>query len=330
MTTKTHDAEIEGAVLAPLIGGRLPENDEGIAAVTSLAKKAAGDFRAETLRAPAGAVGVPQELPVLILTGEAPEIRSLKGEFDKHRFAPERRAGRATVTTLASFIDLLNRHKDEHSAIFAATAWPCPKLTAVVDYHQTDGAARFGQHKIEYAFPLTDEFKAWIDQNGKSMEQADFAVFLEDHAAELAQATAEEKQIYGDLFKERVAEPIELVSLSRHLEVYVGAKVKRQERLQSGERSIIFDEQHTNAVGEPVDIPGVFMIQLPAFVDGSPLRMPARIRYRVAGGAVKWVYQLYRWEFWLREQVRADMLFAAEQTQLPAYEGAPEPTPPAP
>ncbi len=302
----------------------LPDGDSALDFLDTLSRKAAGDFRAETIHAPEGAVGVPAELPILIKTGEAPELRSLKSEFDKYRTAPERRAGVAKVTTLWSFIDLVNRHKDEHSAIFARTAMPSPQLLAVIDYHKTDGGARFGQHRVQYDFPLTDEFKVWVAKNGVGMEQADFAAFLEDHAAELAAPLDAEAAEYKALFKERVASPIELINLSRSLEIFVGAKVKRQERLQTGERSIVFESTHTNAAGEPVDIPGVFMISVAAFIDGQPLRIPARLRYRAGQAGVVWSYHLYRVDYWLRVQVQHDMQDAAKATELPAYEGAPE------
>ena len=118
--------------------------------------------------------------------------------------------------------------------------------------------------------------------------------------------------------------PSEVVALSRHLEVHVNAKAKQGIRLQTGERQVEFSEEHVNAKGEAVVIPGVFMVSVPAFVDGDAVRIPARLRYRITGGEIKWFYQLYRWEFFLREQVGRDLKDAAKDTGLPAFEGAPE------
>ena len=85
-----------------------------------------------------------------------------------------------------------------------------------------------------------------------------------------------------------------------------------------------FSEEHQNAKGEAIVVPGIFMVSVPAFVDGDAVRIPARLRYRVVQGKVMWFYQLYRWEFFLREQVGHDLKDAADKTGLPAYEGAPE------
>lgn len=85
-----------------------------------------------------------------------------------------------------------------------------------------------------------------------------------------------------------------------------------------------FVEEHTNGKGETVEIPGIFMVAVAAFLDGDPVRIPARLRYRIAAGSIHWSYQLYRWEYWLRNQVQTDLLRAAKETGLPAFEGAPE------
>ncbi|MGQ4273441.1 DUF2303 family protein [Terrihabitans sp. B22-R8] len=298
----------------------LTANAVGI--IADLAEKAS---EAEVLHIPAVGLGdgLPTMVPALFdrKTGSA---KSLLPLIEEARQEPERRKGTATTTTLASFIDLINRHKDEGSAVFGQTAWPNPRLTAVIDYHTLDHTPRWGRHRISYAFPVTDELKAWVDGNGKAMEQAEFAAFLEEHAAELASPFDAEKIDLERLFKANFATPNELIDLSRSLEVFVGARVKRQERLQTGERTIEFAEEHTNGNGEKVTIPGIFMLSVPAFVDGAAVRIPARLRYRIAGGSVVWFYQLYRWEFWLREQVVSDLDRVADETELPTFEGSPE------
>ena len=177
---------------------------------------------------------------------------------------------------------------------------------------------------VHYDFPLTDEFKVWIEGNGKAMKQGDFARFLEEHAAELVSPDAGEVADYERLFKERFATPAEVMTLARELEVFVGHHVKRVERPKSGERTAIFVEEQTNSKGEAVDIPGIFMVSVQAFMDGGTVRIPARLRYRVTGGEIVWFYDLYRWEFWLRNQVVSDLDKAAKETGLPAYEGSPE------
>lgn len=289
-----------------------------------LVKELAVDSTApEVLSVAVAAPGLPAEFPVVFDRKEQ-RLGSVKGLAEEWRLAPPRRKGTARADTLRAFVDLTNRHKDDHSVLFGKAQMPEPSLTAVLDYHQLGGAPRFGEHRIRYAFPLTDEFKAWMAKNGAAMEQAEFAHFLEDHAAELAAPMDGERTTYEPLFKERFATPAELIMLSRHLEVNVGQKIKRQERLQSGERVVEFSSEHTDGRGEKVDIPGVFMVSVPAFVDGAAVRIPARLRYRAGGQGVVWFYNLYRPDAFLREQVQHDLADAARETGLPAYEGSPE------
>jgi uncharacterized protein YfdQ (DUF2303 family) len=294
-------------------------------AAAIVADLARATTKAEMVSIPTSGLGngLPVQVPALF-DHETQQLRSVKNIIDEFRQEPDRRAGTATALTLRSFIDLVNRHKDDGSVVFGETAWPSPKLTAVIDYHDLERTARWGRHRISYAFPITDEFKAWVANNAKAMEQGEFAAFLEEHAAELASPLDGEKSEFERLFKATFASPNELIDLSRSLEVFVGAKVKRQERLQTGERTIEFSEEHLNGSGEKITIPGIFMLSVPAFVDGHAVRIPARLRYRLGGGSITWFYQLYRWEFWLREQVVSDLHRVGEETGLPTFEGSPE------
>ena len=290
--------------------------------IAELAKKAT-DMEAGNIGLVASTDGLPAAIP-LLYNRQSGRFENVREMAEAWRSMPERRKGTAKVETLADFIELVNRHKDESSALFGRTEIPGPRLTAIIDYSTLEKKPRWHQHRITYEFPLTEEFKAWIDNDSQPMEQGAFAAFLEEHAAELAAPLDGEKSDYERLFKERFCTPTELISLSRSLEVNVGMKLKRQERLSNGERQVVFETEHTNANGEPIDIPGLFMIAVPAWIDSDPIRIPARLRYRIKGGELVWFYQLYRWKFWLRTQVINDLNNAAKETSLPAYLGTPE------
>lgn len=266
---------------------------------------------------------LPAQIPIAF-DRTSSSFRSLRSLVLEYQDSLDRRKGTAHVDTLESFIKLILRHKDDQSALFGRCSWPEPKLTAVLNYNAAGEVVRRGDHRVVYAFPLTDEFKAWVGMNAKPMEQEVFAAFLEEHAAELAAPLDGERTEYERLFGEKMATPSEVLALSRHLEVFVAARAKQGVRLQTGERVVEFAEEHQNAKGEAVVIPGIFMVSVPAFIDGEVVRIPARLRYRISSGAIKWFYQLYRWEFFLREQVEHDLDAAAKATSLPAFEGAPE------
>ena len=163
-----------------------------------------------------------------------------------------------------------------------------------------------------------------MNNNGKLLTQFDFAQFLDENIAALISPTDEEQMHFGQLFRQKFATPADLITLSRELEIHVGKKIIRQERLNSGERLASFETEHKDSKGEPVSIPGLFMIALPPFIDSEALRMIARLRYRVSGGDVHWAYDLYKIDELIRARVIDEAQKASEQTGLPAYIGREE------
>ncbi|MEW5422675.1 DUF2303 family protein [Amorphus sp. 3PC139-8] len=276
--------------------------------------------------------GLPATVP-LLWDPKHGQVVSVYTEIERFRLHPRRRKGTATALTLESFCELVNRHSDLHSAIFADTDWRAPGFTAVINYHESvpdgdaddsDAQARHGDHRIAYAFPLTEEWQAWIAANGERMPQDDFAAFLEERIAELATPSEDERREFEPLFGTKFATPAELVQLSRGLQVHVGQKIKNSRILQSGEAEVVFEETHTDASGERLVVPGLFMLSVPVFVRGQSVRIPVRLRYRAHGGAISWFFQMYRPDIVITGRVLEDLAKAAEATGLPAYEGQPE------
>jgi uncharacterized protein YfdQ (DUF2303 family) len=250
------------------------------------------------------------------------EMKSFAALAEEWRIHPARKRGTSNVSTLASFIELVRRHQTDHSAIFASTSWPKLGLLAVIDYHEAAaGNPAFCQHKINYTFPVTEEFKAWLDTDGKAMTQAIFAAFIEDRIAEIAGTSREEEAEFGQLFQTAFATPADMMMLSRGLEVHVSSAVKAAHTLSSGEKEIVFHEEHDTKI----TVPGLFMVSVPAFLDANPVRLPARLRYRVANGSLSWFYQLYRWKELLRAAIVKDVASVTQRNRTcPPIEGTPE------
>lgn len=292
-----------------------------IEAVRELADDAGSTIAVAHLYEPVA--GLPDSAPVFIHRASG-QVSSLKKFFEEYRTRPERKRGTATVTTLDSFIDLVDRHRTVHSAIFANTDWKSPSLTAVIDYHETHGTADNGTHRIHYAFPLSEEWQAWVERNGAVLAQGEFAEWIEDHIADLATPTAEELAKYEQTFGFRIATPAEIVTLSRGLKVNAETKVSSNVVLQTGEGEISFEEVHRDQAGQKLVVPGLFILRIAPFFLGAPARIPVRLRYRVHGGAVKWFFLLHRPDEHITAHINDALTRAAGATELPAYRGAPE------
>lgn len=275
---------------------------------------------------PAGYPGVPIQVPAVILRGEHPKVVDLHDVLDAYRTHPARKSGTAQAQTLDSFCELVNRHKTGNSAVFADADWRKPSFTAVIDYHHVGEAGQpdNGRHRVHYAFPLSEEWKAWMEHNGKPMSQKDFAEFLEDRIPELSSPTEEERIRFERDFATTLATPSQLVELSRGLQVNVASKVKQAHTLSSGEGQIIWEESHQDADGKPLKVPGIFILSIAPFFMGEAVRMPVRLRYRTVGGGVTWFYQVYRPDQFITEHVRATMFVTRDRTELPVFEGKPE------
>jgi len=249
---------------------------------------------------------------------------SVHGEIAKWRNAPLRRSGVAKTTTLRSFVDLVCRHKDDDSAIFADIVGASPSLLAIIDYHTIERAPRFGKHRITYSFPLSPEWQAWKAQDGAPMTQGAWAAFVEERIADLSAPDQAEREKFETLFQTKIASPAELVSLSRKMHVCAESQMRESRVLQSGEVEFLFEEVHKDGSGQKLVVPGLFVVNIPLFLGGEPVRLLARLRYRINSGRVSWFYQLYRPDLAMRERLVDDLATVTAETGLPAYEGSPE------
>lgn len=291
--------------------------------VADLARKAAGPVTIPLDTAGLGE-GLPSAVPLLFspLDGRLLDLRS---HIEAFRLQPQRKTGTAAAQTLGTFIDLVNRHKTEHTAIFADTNWEAPSFQAVIDYHRIASTEPDHlRHRIHYAFPLSEEWKTWMKSDGEPMSQAEFAAFLEDRIADLSSPNDMELAELPRQFQTTIATPSELIQLSRGLEVNVEARVKNIVTLQTGEGQIVWEETHKDSAGLPLRVPGLFILRIAPFFMGEPVRAPVRLRYRASGGTVKWFYQIYRPDRFITERIREDLRIAGAETVLPTFEGTPE------
>jgi len=100
-------------------------NETFIKDTASLGAKATGAEIIQTANI-ANLPGVPEQIPAALIRGDKPQILPIMDVLDAYRLLPARKIGTAKVETLTSLMDLTNRHKTTHSAIFAATDWHKP------------------------------------------------------------------------------------------------------------------------------------------------------------------------------------------------------------
>lgn len=324
---------------------------EALKELVALASQARG-LEIATIDNVAGIAGLPARIPVGIRHGAQPEAVNLANLFEPWRDRPSAKRGTATALTLDAFIDLTNRHKTPHSAVFANTDWRKPSLLAVIDYHEMGAKPIEGaigefpdteageiafdlvadyaprpdnlKHRIAYAYPISETWKAWTDKNGEVMTQGEFAEWIEDHIADLSSPEDAEKIWLERDFQTTVATPSALIQISRGLQINVESKVKNVVTLQSGAAQIAFEENHLGSDGKPLVIPGLFLLQVAPFFGGDVVRVPVRLRYRVVGGVTKWLFSMHRPDIHITQRLKDDIDHVTRDTEIPVYEGTPE------
>lgn len=269
--------------------------------------------------------------------------------FDEYLDRPVRREGTARFTRVESLIRHVNRFSDEDSAIFANDSITQPSLLAVLDYHEavnivgtdaTEGAdesaiaaqPRFGGHRALFQFPLSDEWRAWTGKDGEPMDMASFARFLEDRIVDVE--AVDDPLTLGEALRrfictvpngKNIASPSRLMQLATGLKVHEASVVSEVRNLSSGEAQITFDAQHTDDAGAPLDLPGLFIINLPVFKGSEVVyRLAARLRYRKQPTGIVFWYDLWRADLVFTDAFNEVCERVERETGLPLFYGSPE------
>lgn len=329
----------------------------------------------------------PKAIP-LAMVPKGMDLRDVSGFLDAWRDRPRRRTGTATLLDLASFIAHVNRFQNVYTGVFCDNrwrqptpreaeaaeerrdpnkGWKTPSLTAVIDYHEAvtrisptgevDGGRgdlaqpRFGAHRATYAFPLSEEFMAWMGANGEGMDQGEFAAFVEERALDIEappitddwftgtgeppaeDAPAADKARYEfmtllrtmtERLKGEWAGPEKMMDLSRSLKVNERNTVEGSRDVASGQGSVVFKNEHTDEAGAPVKVPNLFLISIPVFKNGPRYWIPVRLRYRIASGRVVWFYDTYRHDRVFDHALSEALARVEAETGLAVLVGTPE------
>ncbi|GGG77758.1 hypothetical protein GCM10011415_28360 [Salipiger pallidus] len=117
------------------------------------------------------------------------------------------------------------------------------------------------KHTASLKLRESEEFKRWNKIEGQLIDQMEFAEFLDENAADII-----------------TPEPATMIEIARDLEATQGVNFKSSTRLQTGERSIVY-ETETHTRGE-MKVPTQFTLQIPLFAGEEPVEIVASFRFR--------------------------------------------------
>ena len=106
--------------------------------------------------------------------------------------------------------------------------------------------------------------------------------------------------------------------------VTVEHEIHQNTALGSGAGQLVFKERHKDTAGQPLSVPGGFLLAIPVFDGGDRWKLLARLRYRVVNQRVMWTYQLHKVREVIREAFQEAATGIALSTELPLFFGDPE------
>lgn len=198
-------------------------------------------------------------------------------DLERLQDRPRRARGTVTVTETASFIAYFNAFKSKASRIFADR--DAPAVTGILDYHDGPEAPAWGEHRVVYRPPLSEEWTAWRGADGKKMSQADFALFLEENGCDVRQPDA-----------------ATLLEVARKLSATKKVAFTSGQHLADGSVQFTYHEEADATAGakRSLKVPEEFVIGVPVFFNGAPYAVTAKLRYRIKEGLLVMWYDLHR------------------------------------
>lgn len=251
-------------------------------------------------------LGTPEAIPFLMLQSGI-NIHTIENTFP----APMSRRACIIVTSVKSFIDLVNRDYEEgHSVIFAMLpSNDAGNITAIVDFHGEDNSASWCEYRIILKLSYTTEWLEWKKILNTATRQLDLAEFLEERYIDVHEANG--------------------VSGATILETALSLQAKRDVqfssdfRLQNGDTSLQFTETTSARAGQKgeIEIPKEFCLFIPIYEGFEAIPVRVLFRYRIKEGVLTFILRPVNVERLLINIREAIITRIGEQTELPVYLG---------
>ena len=214
---------------------------------------------------------------------------------------PHRKSGHVTLADLPSFLAYVTEQTlDKVCYIYADP--DSRTLTAVLNDHARGfGVPGWRDFRVSYTAALSREFSAWHKNDRKEMSQEEFAVFLEDNVADIAEPSGET-----------------MLAVALTLQAKTEVSFASHRRLDNGQVQLSYTENIDARAGGngEITIPREFALGLRLFKNGEGYKVRARLKYRLHSGKVKFWYELDRVENAIEDAFKAYV----EQSRTSGYQ----------
>lgn len=193
---------------------------------------------------------------------------------------PFRKRGTMTVFDAASFNQVLADNADAGNiSIYIDRTPERPSVVAVLNGHGPKGAG-WGDFRVAIGFRATPQWEKWKRIDGKLLDQAEFAEFVEDNLEDIADPPG-----------------ASMLEIATYLQATRSVNFKSGIRLSSGAVQFQNLEDVQASVGAgAIAVPETITLGIAPLFGSPSYSVPARFRWRVQDGKLKLGIKLQRVE----------------------------------
>ena len=225
---------------------------------------------------PADAQVTQQDATTHLLLRDNQKHIDITDAIERAQTSANRKKNTQQLTEIDSFIQYIKDQNCQNEGYIYADP-ENRTLTAVFNDFASDTPG-WRDHRAVFTAALSREFSKWMSNDRKPMSQEDFAIFLEDNIADIAEPS-------GDT----------MLSVALTLEAKTSANFASSKRLDNGQIQFAYVENiDTRAGSGLIEVPREFAIGVRLFKNGDGYRIRARLKYRLTSGNIKFWYELDR------------------------------------
>lgn len=233
-------------------------------------------------------------------------VKNVTAEIAKLRPGPSRPSGTVEVSDALSLANYVRVYQGVASGFYDEMETPDvagkpaifadarrQRFTAIMNYH-LDGQPAWADWRAVHDLVISEQLKVWTGLEGKGfITQGDFAAFIEDNFLDVYPAPtgdgalAEMARDFAKKLNAKFANPGEILTAARGLEINESSVVKSTARQQDGTVNLQFTTEHRDGSGAQVQVPKLFSIAVPIFEGSDPRFLPVLLQYRVHQGGIK-------------------------------------------
>lgn len=246
-----------------------------------MTEKANAEVIAELATANTAARQISADCIPYAMVPEGYEIEDLERLLPK----PLRKRAKVTFTDHPSFVTYVKKHGSmDECTIYGDVDFEGQKvkLVAIInDNGSLPDNAQWRDHQATYSPIQTVEWKRWMAGNSASMNQEDFATFIEENLGDIATF-------------EGMPTGTDMLAMATEFEATSDKRFKSRINLQGGGANLLFVDQDDPATEKRMKFYDRFSLGLRVFLHGAPYRLDARLKYRHNNGKLTFWYELIR------------------------------------